>query len=197
MRSAHVRKYPWLVGIIALFGGVVLGRWIVRQRRSKGPLVPVATSRKLVAYQQPGLPVPIGATAIRSARNVWIGPLLVALAVALAAGALAYRDGRVRHRVEAATGGVAARAIPIMLANGCGGCHTIPGVPGAQGLVGPRLDATLSSRVYLAGVLPNDRENMIRFLRSARELVPHTAMPSTGISEQDARDVAAYLYALR
>ncbi|MBZ9853245.1 c-type cytochrome, partial [Mesorhizobium sp. CA13] len=98
---------------------------------------------------------------------------------------------------DAATGGVGARAVPIMLANGCAGCHTITGVPGAVGHVGPRLDASLSDRIYIGGVLANNPENMIRWIRSARDINPHTAMPSTGITEQQARDIAAYLYALR
>jgi cytochrome c1 len=38
---------------------------------------------------------------------------------------------------------------------------------------------------------------MVQWIRFSRQLDPHTAMPSTGISEQDARDIAAYLYALR
>lgn len=84
-----------------------------------------------------------------------------------------------------------------MMANGCAGCHTITGVPGAHGLVGPRLDATLATKVYVGGVLSNNPENLIRWIRAAREINPHTAMPSTGISEREARDVAAYLYALR
>ncbi|MBS7700027.1 MULTISPECIES: c-type cytochrome [unclassified Chelatococcus] len=123
--------------------------------------------------------------------------MAIVVAAALMAGAWAYRDSERRHAIDVATGGVGGRAIPIMRANGCAACHTIAGVPGARGLVGPRLDATLSSRIYLAGVLPNNTENMVRWLRSARAIAPHTAMPSTGISEQEARDVAAYLYALR
>ncbi|WP_342447701.1 c-type cytochrome [Mesorhizobium australicum] len=96
-----------------------------------------------------------------------------------------------------ATGGLEARAIPIMIANGCSGCHTIPGVPGAQGQVGPRLDSSPADRVFIAGVLANNPENLIRWIRAAREINPHTAMPSTGITEQQARDIAAYLYALK
>jgi len=108
-----------------------------------------------------------------------------------------YREHRIERESDIAVGGVADRAVPIMLANGCGGCHTISGVPGAQGQVGPRLDSTLSSKLYLAGVVTNNKQNMIRWLRASRDMAPHTAMPSTGISEQEARDVAAYLYALR
>ena len=125
------------------------------------------------------------------------------IAIVVLAGALAGltwwsdRTNRIQHEADTATGGVGARAIPIMKANGCAGCHTIAGVPGAQGLVGPRLDATLATRVHVGGVLANNPENMIRWIRAARTINPRTAMPSTGISEQEARDVAAYLYALR
>lgn len=103
---------------------------------------------------------------------------------------------RITREAGLATGGDPQRAIPIMLDNGCAGCHTITGVPGAQGLVGPRLDSTLAARTYIGGDLPNTAANLIRWLRFSRKLNPHTAMPSTLISEQDARDVAAYLYAL-
>ncbi|MDG4899999.1 MULTISPECIES: c-type cytochrome [unclassified Mesorhizobium] len=123
---------------------------------------------------------------------------MIVVAVAVAAVALwADRRDRVRHESDAGTGGVGARAIPIMTANGCSGCHTIPGVPGAQGQVGPRLDASLAGRVIIGGVLANNPENLIRWIRGAREINPHTAMPSTRITEQQARDIAAYLYALK
>jgi cytochrome c1 len=104
---------------------------------------------------------------------------------------------RTEHDANNATGGVGARAMPIMVANGCTGCHTISGVPGAHGLVGPQLDATLATRIFVGGVLSNNSENLVRWIRAARQVNPHTAMPSTGISEQQARDIAAYLYALK
>ena len=128
--------------------------------------------------------------------GVIVGVVLLAIAVAAASSWIDRRE-RVRHESDVATGGVGDRAIPIMTANGCSGCHTIPGVPGAQGQVGPRLDGSLAGRVYIGGVLANNPENLIRWIRSAREINPHTAMPSTRITEQQARDIAAYLYALR
>lgn len=86
--------------------------------------------------------------------------------------------------------------ISIMRANGCAGCHTIPGIPGAQGVVGPRLDRQTLSETYIAGILPNDRENLILWIKSAREVSPHTAMPSTGVSDREASQIADYLYSL-
>ncbi|TIT22832.1 MAG: cytochrome c [Mesorhizobium sp.] len=128
-----------------------------------------------------------------------IGAAVIVVLVAALAGILLYfeQSRRVEQKADNATGGVGARAIPIMMANGCAGCHTITGVPGAKGLVGPRLDASLATRVYVGGVLRNRPENLIRWIRAAREISPHTAMPSTRISEQEARDVAAYLYSLK
>jgi len=45
-------------------------------------------------------------------------------------------------------------------------------------------------------MLPNSPENLIRWIVNRREVNPKTAIPVTGISEEEARDVAAYLYSL-
>lgn len=75
----------------------------------------------------------------------------------------------------------------------CGSCHAIPGVAGAQGKVGPPLEG-IASRVYLGGVLPNTPENMVRFIREPQAYAPRTAMPVMGVTEDQARDMVAYLY---
>ena len=77
--------------------------------------------------------------------------------------------------------------------NGCGGCHTIQGVQSATGKVGPPL-ARIARRAYLGGVLPNTRENMLRWIQTPQEFEPGSAMPNLGISEAEARDIVAYLY---
>ena len=78
---------------------------------------------------------------------------------------------------------------------GCGACHSIPGVPGADALVGPPLEHFVH-RGYLAGVLHNTPDNLIRWIRDPQKFVPGNAMPALGIDERDARDIAAYLYSL-
>ena len=78
----------------------------------------------------------------------------------------------------------------------CTTCHRIPGVVGEQAPVGPPLDR-IATRQYLAGVIPNTPDNMIRWLRSPQQVHPGTAMPNLGVSDRDARDMAAYLYTLR
>lgn len=79
---------------------------------------------------------------------------------------------------------------------GCGTCHVIPGVPGAKGTVGPPLEH-FARRVYVAGKFPNEPEWLVRFIRDPPALEPRTAMPALGLTEGDARDIAAYLYELR
>jgi cytochrome c oxidase assembly factor CtaG/cytochrome c2 len=79
---------------------------------------------------------------------------------------------------------------------GCGSCHTIPGISGARGLVGPPL-GQMASRVYIAGVLPNEPDNMIKWLENPPGVDEKTAMPNVGVTPRDARDIAAYLYTLR
>lgn len=79
---------------------------------------------------------------------------------------------------------------------GCNTCHEISGVPGARGLIGPRLDG-VAQRYYIAGELPNTPNNLMLWIEHPRQVEPHTAMPEMGVTEQDSRDIAAYLYTLR
>jgi cytochrome c len=79
---------------------------------------------------------------------------------------------------------------------GCITCHEIPGVAGARGLIGPSLDR-IDERYYIAGELPNTPGNLMLWIQHPRQVEPHTAMPEMGVTEQDSRDIAAYLYTLR
>ena len=78
----------------------------------------------------------------------------------------------------------------------CVTCHAIPGVVGPNFPVGPPL-AGVGSRTMLGGVLLNSPENMARWLRAPQAFAPLTAMPSLGMSERDARDIAAFLATLK
>ncbi len=76
---------------------------------------------------------------------------------------------------------------------GCGACHTIPGVEFADARVGPSLEG-LAAQSYLAGKLPNTADNLVRWIRNPQGIDPGVVMPNLGVSEQEARDMAAYLY---
>ncbi len=78
----------------------------------------------------------------------------------------------------------------------CVACHVIPGVVGAVNPVGPSL-AGMAARKYLAGMLPNTPQAMVRWLRSPQTVAPDSAMPDLGVSERDARDMAAFLETLK
>ena len=77
----------------------------------------------------------------------------------------------------------------------CNACHLIPGVTGAQVHVGPPL-AGIASRGLLAGQLANTPAHLALWIREPQRVDPNTAMPSLGVDERDARDMAAYLSTL-
>ena len=79
---------------------------------------------------------------------------------------------------------------------GCAACHTIPGIPGADALVGPPL-TRMGARVYIGGVLKNTPQNMTSWLKNPPGVDPLTAMPNLHLPVDDARDIASYLYTLR
>lgn len=118
------------------------------------------------------------------------GGLALAFATLIACGP------SVEQQAAAITGGQPARGKGLVRRYGCVSCHTIPGVPG-EGSLGPPLEG-IARKDYLAGgKVPNEPKNMIRWIRDPQELQPGSAMPALGISEQDGRDIAAFLYTLR
>lgn len=78
----------------------------------------------------------------------------------------------------------------------CGSCHVIPGIEQADGRVGPPL-AHFALQQTVAGTLPNTPGNLIRFLKAPRAVVKNGAMPDLGLSDDQIRDIAAYLYELK
>ncbi len=70
------------------------------------------------------------------------------------------------------------------------------GATGADALVGPPLNG-IGSRAYVGGVLSNTPAHMMLWLKNPQALEPLSAMPALHLTDRDARDIAAYLYALR
>jgi cytochrome c1 len=122
--------------------------------------------------------------------------LVIAAAIAVATGAAwQWQSSRSQTRdvAHAMTDGDASQAPVWIRRYGCGGCHTIPGITGADGKVGAPLQ-NLRERVYIAGVVPNTADNLVQWIVNPQSFSSQTAMPATGISESEARDVAAFLY---
>ena len=106
------------------------------------------------------------------------------------------RTSRAEQIARTTTGGSAARVSSAIARYGCGSCHIIPGVSGASGLAGPPLSG-IGNRVYIAGVLQNTPDNMIRWIENPPAVDEHTVMPNLGVKHQDAIDIAGYLYTLQ
>jgi cytochrome c len=98
--------------------------------------------------------------------------------------------------LDSVPGGDPSRGETAIHEYGCVMCHVIPGVSGANGHIGPPL-TDFAKRYYIAGNLKNTPENLIRWIRNPDSVEPGTAMPNIGVSEQDARDIAAYLSTLK
>jgi cytochrome c len=94
------------------------------------------------------------------------------------------------------SGGNAHRGAVAIRTYGCGTCHTIPGVRGATGLVGPPLTG-IAERSYIGGVLTNTPENLVRWIQDPPSIDAKTAMPNVGVTHRDAVDIAGYLYSRR
>jgi cytochrome c2 len=128
----------------------------------------------------------------------WV--LIIAAILAVAVGASTWYSvmldrQNVERRAAAITRGDPMRGRSLVRSNGCTGCHEIPEVAGANATVGPPL-SSISRRVYVGGAL-NTPDNLIQWLRNPRSIDPMAAMPNVGLSEQEARDVAAFLYTLQ
>lgn len=120
-------------------------------------------------------------------------PLLVLLAAAVLVSAC---NARVTEEAETLTGGNVHRGKAAIAKYGCGACHTIPGIDRAHATVGPPL-AAIAQRHYLGGHLVNTPGNMIRWIQFPQQADPGNAMPNLGVTDQEARDIAAFLFTLR
>ncbi|HVS76051.1 MAG TPA: c-type cytochrome [Steroidobacteraceae bacterium] len=120
----------------------------------------------------------------------------LAAAVSLLLFLTGCRGGRYTPPVDTVPGGNPRVGAHLIESYRCGACHMIPGIKGADGLVGPPL-ILFARRTYVGGELPNTPPNLIRWIEDPSAVEPGTAMPALGLNPQQARDVAAYLYTLR
>lgn len=125
---------------------------------------------------------------------------LASLTILAAAGA-ALGEWHQKHdealdRAHAVTGGDPLAGRGAFTAYGCGGCHQVKGLPGANGHVGPPLDG-VGSRTVIAGRLDNSPANLEAWIAHPQAVSPGSDMPELGVTKSDARDIAAFLYSLR
>ena len=126
-----------------------------------------------------------GFTAVPRSFGAWI------LLAALLAGC-----GREQLSPVVVNGGSIGQGRALLSQFQCGVCHAIPGVEAARGATGPDL-ALFARRSYIAGQLPNTPEKLVQWIVDPPAMSPGTLMPNVGVSAEDARHMAAYLYTLR
>jgi cytochrome c oxidase subunit 2 len=91
--------------------------------------------------------------------------------------------------------GLAAEGKAIFTRSACVGCHTIRGV--STSVLGPDLTTFGSRRTLAAGILPNTPETVAAWLKNPPALKPAAKMPALGLTDDQARAVAAYLLSLK
>ncbi len=98
--------------------------------------------------------------------------------------------------VRQVAGGEAKQGKRLMEQYQCGACHAIPGVAAATSTAAPPL-LGFGKRSYIAGRLPNLPPQLIAWLIDPPAHKAGTMMPNLGVSEAEARHMAAYLYTLQ
>lgn len=107
--------------------------------------------------------------------------------------ALAACSGATETQTRAVPSGDPERGLQIMSEAGCGACHDVPGLDWPRGQVGPPLSG-MGGRALIGSGLPNRPETLIPYLMNAPAVDPGSPMPPMPISQEEARDIAAYLY---
>ncbi|HEY2593761.1 MAG TPA: c-type cytochrome [Chloroflexota bacterium] len=134
-----------------------------------------------------------------------IAVVLVVMNPAFASG----KAGGTPNQLGAA--GAAAGAVPVVdpgspAADGqmliaslpCVGCHTIPGIPGANGTVGPNLAGVASRPTIAGGAVPNNGpDDLKKWILNPPADKPGTIMPNLGLTDDQATKIVAYLELLK
>jgi cytochrome c oxidase assembly factor CtaG/cytochrome c2 len=125
-----------------------------------------------------------------------VAALRCALVAPLVLIALAGCSGKADPPPEQTVPGAsAARGAKLIQQYGCGGCHTIPGIGTADGVIAPPL-TKFSDRMFISGVMNNEPQNLVYWIRFPQNVIPGVDMPDMGVTQKDAKDIAAYLYTL-
>lgn len=95
-------------------------------------------------------------------------------------------------------GSPAAEGQQLIASKPCVGCHTIPGIPGATGTVGPNLGG-VASRTKIAGGAVNNTgpDDLKKWIMNPPALKPGTLMPNLGLTDDEASKIVAYLELLK
>ena len=121
---------------------------------------------------------------------------LLAVAVLSAPVSLIVQQRQDSHRRQAAaavaTGGDPKAGRRAYLAYHCDACHETDPAVFAKGQVGPSLKG-VAQRTEIAGRLSNQPDVLVAWIHHPQALAPGSGMPEQGLTDKDARDIAAWL----
>ena len=87
------------------------------------------------------------------------------------------------------------RGKKLLESRGCIACHEIPGVGYSRAQMGPGLFAW-KKRHFISGQILNHPINLVAWIKNPQKFEPQTVMPDLNISDDEAWDMAAYLFTL-
>jgi cytochrome c2 len=144
--------------------------------------------------------------------GMWSGVVALVLTVGIAvvfgsmnpsfasgkAGGTPNQLGELAAAADLSPGSPAAEGAQLIASKPCVGCHTIPGIPGATGLVGPNL-AGVAGRSKIAGgaVANTGPDDLKKWILNPAAVKPGTAMPNVGLTDDEATKIVAYLETLK
>jgi cytochrome c oxidase subunit 2 len=91
--------------------------------------------------------------------------------------------------------GLAVDGKAVFAKSACVGCHTIEGV--SAGVLAPNLTHFGSRSTLAAGMWPNTPDNVAAWVRDPQRLKPGVKMPDLGVTDEQAKALAAYLTGLK
>ena len=99
------------------------------------------------------------------------------------------------QRTAAATTGATPVRGEDVFENRCGGCHAVRGTA-ADGALAPDLTHLMSRQTIAAGALPNDADDLRRWIGHTQQVKPGSAMPNVTLRAEELDAVVAYLTTL-
>lgn len=79
---------------------------------------------------------------------------------------------------------------------GCVACHTVAGLEGAEGIIGPNLSHFGGRSTFAGSTFEINVENLTRWLRNPPAMKPGSRMPSYNLTDEQIEALIAYLLSL-
>lgn len=79
----------------------------------------------------------------------------------------------------------------------CAVCHTVRGLPGSHGVLGPNLTHLMTRRTIAAGTLTNNTANLAAWISNAQGIKPGVDMPTENLTGPQLQALLAYMKTLK